>query len=76
MLMQILIDFLCSICFIWLSIYICFSPNAGKYGPEKTPYLDTIHAVKIDVINLEKFSFFLNYPKMVYELPFLPVTIT
>ena len=21
------------------------SPNAGKYGPEKTPYLDTFHAV-------------------------------
>ena len=22
-----------------------FSPNAGKYGPEKTPYLNTFHAV-------------------------------
>ena len=22
-----------------------FSPNAGKYGPEKTPHLDTFHAV-------------------------------
>ena len=22
-----------------------FSPNAGKYGPEKTPYLGTFHAV-------------------------------
>ena len=22
-----------------------FSPNAGKYGPEKTSYLDTFHAV-------------------------------
>ena len=22
------------------------SPNAGKYGPEKTPYLDTFRAVK------------------------------
>ena len=22
-----------------------FSPSAGKYGPEKTPYLDTFHAV-------------------------------
>ena len=22
-----------------------FSPNAGKYGVEKTPYLDTFHAV-------------------------------
>ena len=27
---------------LYLSI---FSPNAGKYGPEKTPYLDTFHAV-------------------------------
>ena len=24
-----------------------FSPNAGKYGPEKTLYLDTFHAVII-----------------------------
>ena len=23
------------------------SPNTGKYGPEKTPYLDTFHAVHI-----------------------------
>ena len=22
-----------------------FSPNAEKYGPEKTPYLDTFHAL-------------------------------
>ena len=22
-----------------------FTPNAGKYGPEKTPYLDTFRAV-------------------------------
>ena len=22
-----------------------FHPNTGKYGPEKTPYLDTSHAV-------------------------------
>ena len=22
-----------------------FSPNAGKYGPQITPYLDTFHAV-------------------------------
>ena len=29
-------------CTKYLSV---FSPNAGKYGPEKTPYLDTFHAV-------------------------------
>ena len=27
---------------LYLSV---FSPNAGKYAPEKTPYLDTFHAV-------------------------------
>ena len=27
-----------------------FSPNAGKYGPEKTPYLDTFHEVQIQLI--------------------------
>ena len=26
---------------------LLFSPNTGKYGPEKTPYLDTFHEVKI-----------------------------
>ena len=24
-----------------------FSPNAGKYGPEKNPYLDTFNAVNL-----------------------------
>ena len=24
-----------------------FSPNAGKYGPEKGSYLDTFHAVRV-----------------------------
>ena len=24
-----------------------FRPNAGKYGPEKTPYLVTFHAVSV-----------------------------
>ena len=28
-----------------------FSPNTGKYGPEKTPYLDTFHAVSIRNLN-------------------------
>ena len=32
-----------------------FSPNAGKYGPEKTPYLDTCHAVKFTWIYDHKF---------------------
>ena len=29
-----------------MSKYVVFSgPNTGKYGPQKTPYLDTFHAV-------------------------------
>ena len=26
-----------------------FSPNTGKYGPEITPYLDTFHAVWVEI---------------------------
>ena len=26
--------------------YTVFSPNAGKYGPEKSSYLDTFYAVR------------------------------
>ena len=29
-----------------------FSPNAGKYAPEKTPYLDTFHVVLTFIILL------------------------
>ena len=28
-------------------IYEVFSPNTGKYGAEKTPYLDILHAVNV-----------------------------
>ena len=30
---------------IFTTYLFVFSPNAGKYGPAKTPYLDTFHAV-------------------------------
>ena len=37
-----------------------FRPNAGKYGPEKTPYLNTFHAVckncEIPPCNLNAFG--------------------
>ena len=26
-----------------------FSANAGKYGPEKTPYLDTFHTMNLEI---------------------------
>ena len=28
----------------WVKLVSC-SPNIGKYGPKKSPYLDTFHAV-------------------------------
>ena len=28
-------------------IYV-FSPNIGEYGPEKTPYLETFHALHFE----------------------------
>ena len=38
-----------------------FSPNTGKYGPEKTPYLDTFHAVY--VIGLQRLIVSVAYRK-------------
>ena len=31
-----------------------FSPNIEKYGPEKTPYLDTFHEMTYDGTFLQK----------------------
>ena len=28
------------------SYFLVFSPNTGKYGPEKSPYFDTFYAVQ------------------------------
>ena len=28
-----------------------FSPNAGKYGQDKTPYLDTFHVVMVTIFS-------------------------
>ena len=33
--------------FSWSVFYVLFVPNTGKYGPDKTPYSDTFHAVLI-----------------------------
>ena len=38
-----------------ISYLSVFSPNAGKYGPEKTPYLDTFHTVR--TLNNQGFLF-------------------
>ena len=63
--------------------YEVFSPNAGKYGPEKTPYLDTFHAVlpiisKSEPLHLAELTFTFDSPSFfshvrfrIYPLPFL-----
>ena len=44
-----------------------FNPNAGKYGPEKTPYLDTFHAVPA-TFNIFKFlSYSVSCPNSLHE---------
>ena len=35
-------------------------PNARKYGPEKTPYLDTFHAVMKKVLSAMGLFFYLS----------------
>ena len=37
-----------------------FGPNAGKYRPENTPYLDTFHVVCVPVLNLNM-EFYIAY---------------
>ena len=32
-----------------IGIISLHSPNAGKYGPEKTPYLDIFYAVEVNM---------------------------
>ena len=51
--------------------FYVFSPNAGKYGPEKTPYLDTFHAVfcRCGALQAEKEKH-LNYMKITLKLHF------
>ena len=46
-----------------------FGLNTGKYGPEKTPYLDTFHAIKVynsaNISILDKQMFCINSTKIV-----------
>ena len=37
----------CPIWSIFWSVFSCIQSETGKYGPEKTPYLDTFHAVYV-----------------------------
>ena len=49
-------------------IFFCsvFSPNGGKYGPEKTPYLETFHTA----------SFYRTFEKSPISQPFNPFHVT
>ena len=46
-----------------------FSPNTGKYGPEKTPYLDTFQAVQKTSNYLAEYYLF--FTDGLLELPVL-----
>ena len=43
--------------FFW-SVFSVFSPNTGKYGAEKTAYLDTFHAVIVSSKKMSKYRVF------------------
>ena len=48
-----------------------FSPNTGKYGPEKTPYLDTSRSVYLPLLwstinHWSNISWFIQYPAGIY----------
>ena len=54
-----------------------FSSNVGKYGPEKTPYLDTFHAVEATAITKTQSSTTLYAPPWSSIIPFeAPVPAT
>ena len=40
---------------------ICIFPNAGKYGPEKYPYLDTFHIVLLYRMKQNWYQIFRNW---------------
>ena len=42
-----------------------FSPNAGKYEPEKTPYLDTFHAVHLKATESSNFGHAIHLGKQI-----------
>ena len=43
-----------------------FSPNTGKYGPEKNPYLDTFHAVLSNGLFLKSLYKLTNLAMMIF----------
>ena len=43
-------------------------PNTGKYGPEKTPYLDTFHTVTKAWLRILLFTFLRDLNVFRYEV--------
>ena len=54
-----------------------FSPNAGKYGPEKTPYLDIFHAVNPNAFILLRLYYYkqLNQTSQNDKCPYISTFI-
>ena len=44
-----------------------FSPNTGKYGPEKPPYLDTFHAAIKDRLDQVSFNLFSDIEQLLLK---------
>ena len=44
-----------------------FSPNTGKYGPEKTPYLDTLGTMSQQFTATRDRSIAKNYLRLTYN---------
>ena len=38
------------------SYFPVFNPSTGKYGPEKTPFLDTFHAMNSENLSFSYFE--------------------
>ena len=49
--------------------FLAFSPNAGKDGPEKTPYLDIFHEVLVFELSMSLPLCILRYLKNLWRKP-------
>ena len=52
--------------FFW-SVFSCIRTNTGKYGPEKTPYLDTFHAVINPARHCREYLSYYCIPEIILE---------
>ena len=62
----------------WIRYLSVFSPNAGKYGPEKTPCLDTFHVVPYIIVkqnNRYVIKFIRNFKNLISKVTSMTFTI-